>query len=150
VIPAAIADDLTARGYTVRRVTGEDRYATAAQLAAQHPRPGGTVYVADGVGLIDALGGAAAAAEQDGTVLLARSGRLPIATGKALLALAPSRVVVLGGEGVLSPAVMEQIVTLLPQAVVERVGGTNRFATSGQLAQHAFDSARSAVVASGD
>ncbi|GGK55682.1 cell wall-binding repeat-containing protein [Ornithinimicrobium pekingense] len=150
VIPPAIADDLTARGYTVRRVTGEDRYATAAQLAAQHPRPGGTVYVADGVGLIDALGGAAAAAEQDGTVLLARSGRLPITTGKALLALAPSRVVVLGGEGVLSPAVMEQIVTLLPQAAVERVGGTNRFATSGQLAQHAFDGARSAVVASGD
>lgn len=149
-VPQHIADDLTARGFTVTRVAGENRYGTAAELAVRGTAPGGTVYVADGVGLVDALGGSAAAAHQGGSVVLTRSTALPTATADALVALAPSRVVVLGGESVVAPAVVEQITALLPQVPVERIGGKNRYATSGMLATDAFDSARSAVVASGD
>ena len=149
-VPQPLVDGLTALGYAVTRVAGEDRYGTAAQLAVQGTAPGGTAYVANGIGLVDALGGSAAAAEQEGTVLLTRPDRLPTATAEALTSLAPARVVVLGGDVAVEPAVTEQISALLPTAEVARLGGRNRYATSALVATDAFESARSAVVASGD
>lgn len=70
-------------------------------------------------------------------------------TATALTALAPSRVVVLGGESAVSERVLEHVAATLPGAVVERVGGGNRYETSALLAVDAFDEASSAVVANG-
>lgn len=145
-----VVDRLTQAQLTVRRVEGPDRFATAAALTAERPSTGGTVYVADGLGLADALGGAAAAAEQDGVLLLTQPTSLPMVTYSTLRSLAPSRVVVLGGESAVSEPVRQQIADALPGAVVDRVGGTNRYATSGLLATDAFDTASSAVVANGN
>lgn len=149
-VPQRIVDELSAHGYAVTRVAGKDRYETAAHLTAQTTAPGRTVYVANGVSLVDALGGSAAAAELGGAVVLTRPTSLPSATAEALSVLAPSRVVILGGDTAVAPAVADQIETLLPAVEVERIGGHNRYATSALLATDAFDYASSTVVASGD
>ncbi|GAA5159796.1 cell wall-binding repeat-containing protein [Ornithinimicrobium tianjinense] len=145
----AVVEQLTGLGYAVRRVSGPDRYSTAATLATQGQESGGTVYLAEGQLLTDALGGAAAAAEADGTMLLTRPDGLPRVTAEALRTLSPARVVVLGQEGAVSEAVTQQLETVLPGVAVERVGGADRYATSALVAGDAFESADSAVVASG-
>ncbi|GAA1172002.1 hypothetical protein GCM10009584_11170 [Ornithinimicrobium humiphilum] len=146
-IAPSVVGQLTTAGYTVQRVHGSDRYETAAMLATQNGRPGGTVYLAAGTELADALSAAAAAAEQDAVVVLTQPGRLPSVTATALTTLQPSRVVVLGGELSVSEPVRAQVASLLPGAQVDRVGGGDRFETSALVAMDAFDSASAAVVA---
>ncbi len=150
-IAEGVAEDLVARGYAVRRVGGADRFVTAAMLATsvEQAPVAGTAYVASGVEVADALGGAAAAAEVDGSLLLTRPTGVPGATAAALRELGPTRVVVLGGEGAVGPQVLDQLRSVVPGASVERVGGSDRYRTSALVARDAFPTATSTVVASG-
>ncbi|AXH96795.1 cell wall-binding repeat-containing protein [Ornithinimicrobium avium] len=144
--------DLVARGFRVTRFAGADRYAVAAALSVEAAADGsvpGTVYLASGQELADALGGASAAAHHAGAVLLTRPGRLPAASADRLAELAPERVVVLGGGAAVSGAVVDEVRALLPAAQVDRIGGADRYATSALVADDAFGTVASAVAASG-
>lgn len=152
-ISATVAEQLAAHGLYVRRFEGPDRYAVAARLAQEAAADGSvpeTVYLASGEVLPDALSGAAAAAEQRGAVLLTRPGQLPAASAEQLGALDPARVVVLGGTAAVADTVVQEVAALLPGAVVDRIGGTNRYGTSALVAADAFGTASSAVAAAGD
>lgn len=128
-----VADTLRAAGYAVDRIAGDDRYATAADLAtAADPD---VVYLAGGGqpdpnrGWPDALSaGAAAAANDDEAVLLTRSNRLPSATAEALAAIDPSKVIIVGGERVVAADVASDVAAL--GLDVERVAGGDRFETN--------------------
>lgn len=89
------------RGYVttgqVTRLSGVDRYATAAAVAAHFPAGGEALYVASGQNFPDALAGAALAGSQGAPVLLVRSDAIPLSTQVPLDALDPQRIVVLGG-----------------------------------------------------
>ncbi len=151
-VSTAVEETLRARGLTVTRIAGGDRYEVAAAVSADAVARGlapRTVYVASGQVMSDALGGSAAAAEQQATMLLTRTGRVPETTAAQLSALRPSRVVVLGGERTVEPQVLDELRRLLPGAAVDRIGGRDRYEVSALAARDAFDSARSAVVASG-
>ena len=120
----------------VDRVSGADRYATAATLVrGLWAGEGGDVLLASGADFPDALSAAAAAGAIGAPVLLARRDAVPAATVDALRAVGPARVVLLGGEGVLSPAVEAQLRSALPGLEVSRVAGADRYATSGGIAQ---------------
>lgn len=152
--PSAVSPEveagLTAQGLTVRRVSGTDRYETTATLSREMPTsPGGTVYLANGRQLADALGGAAAAAQAGATMLLSQRNSVPPVTVQRLTELAPSRVVLLGGPGAVGDAVVTQLESLLPDAAVDRIGGRDRYETSALVASDAFDDAGSAVLAAG-
>lgn len=145
--------DLLARGFHVTRVGGADRYAVAAALSAEAAADGSvpaTVFLASGQELADALGGASAAAQQDGAILLTRHGRLPAPTTDALRTLDPARVVVLGGTATVGRGVVRALRDLLPRADVDRIGGADRYETSALVATDAFGSPSSAVAAAGD
>jgi putative cell wall-binding protein len=144
-VTAAVADVLALHGYTVDRLSGVDRYATAAAVAATWPAGTSTVYLASGSSFPDALSGGAAAASDGAPVLLTGATTLPPVTRSALQTLAPDRVIVLGGTGVVSTAVASSVQALLPSATVDRYFGADRFATSAAIAKAAWPSGADTV-----
>ena len=149
-VTPAVGRALEAEGYAVRRVSGTDRYDTAVQLSYEQQWHSGTVYLASGSNLTDALGGGAAAAHVEAPMLLTRTTALPPVTAARLAELAPQRVVVLGGTGAVAESVVQQAQQLLPGASIERIGGANRYQTSALIAMDAFEQSTTAVLAAGD
>lgn len=130
----------------VGRISGTDRYGTAAELSRRVFPTASTVYVASGVAFPDALSAAASAGHRDAPVLLTAPDRLPDATRAELLRLNPSRVVVAGGSAAVSEDVLSAIRTI---SSAVRVEGNDRYATSVAIARDAFGSASAVFLASG-
>lgn len=130
----------------VGRISGPDRYGTAAGLSRRVFPTASTVYVASGVTFPDALSAAASAGHRDAPVLLTAPDRLPDATRGELERLKPTRVVVAGGSAAVSDAVLSEIRTISPSF---RVEGDDRYATSVAIARDAFGSASAVFLASG-
>lgn len=93
----------------VLRISGADRYATAAQVAELFTADVSTVYIATGANYPDALAGGAAASYEDAPLLLVTYATIPTSTASELARLSPARIVVLGGTGVISDAVMDAL-----------------------------------------
>jgi putative cell wall-binding protein len=94
----------------VTRLSGADRYATAAAISAASFAPGVTAaYLAVGTGFPDALAGVPAAALDGAPILLTRTASLPDATVAELNRLRPGSVKILGGEGVVSATLEPQL-----------------------------------------
>ncbi|MCD2441353.1 cell wall-binding repeat-containing protein [Agromyces sp. SYSU K20354] len=134
VSDAVMASASAAAGVPAVRMSGPDRYATAAALsratfAANVP----IAYVATGANFPDALSAGAAAAQLGGPVLLTASTVLPAATRAELARLRPQRIVVVGGSGVVSSGVRDQLAGLAPQTV--RLGGVDRYETAMRVAR---------------
>jgi len=102
-VSAGVAERLGASGAEVTRLSGADRFATAAAIAdAAFPDGADTVYVATGAAFADALAGTPVAALSGAPVLLVTSDDVPTATAGALDRLDPASVVVLGGTAAVS------------------------------------------------
>lgn len=129
-----------ASGATVRRVSGTDRFATAAALAADwFGMEAPTVYVATGADFPDALAGVPAAAREAAPLLLVTRDQVPRATAETLARLQPTRVVLLGGTGAVSAATAERLRQIAdPPGGVQRLAGGDRFATAAVVARAAF------------
>ncbi len=125
---------MLAKGYIVIRLSGSDRYETAANIAKLVGCKG-TVYLASGYGEPDALAVAAFAAEQGNPILLTESSLLPAVTQTALQTLTPENVNILGGIGVVSTEIENLLQT---QYAVERWGGEDRYGTEQIIFQHLF------------
>jgi len=124
---------------SVRRVAGNDRYGTAAQVSAESFNPGVPVaYVATGADFPDALAAGPAAAQAGGPVLLTARSSLPAATINELLRLRPSQINVLGGTGAVSDAVIAALRQYATSGVVRRFAGADRFGTAAQLSSEVF------------
>ncbi|MFE6963807.1 cell wall-binding repeat-containing protein [Agromyces sp. NPDC057679] len=132
----------------VTRLEGEDRYQTAASISrASFPTAGVPVaYLASGGDFADALSAAPAAAKQGGPLLLTLKSSVPASTLAELKRLKPKQIVVVGGTGVISNGVASAVGAVAP---VSRIGGTDRYDTSRRLADHAFDTAAVAYIATG-
>lgn len=131
---------------TVDRISGENRYATAAALAAFF-EPEGTVFVANGGGFPDALAGGPVASRADSAILLVSKTDIPTDTRHALDELRPSRIKVLGGAAAVSQAVEDQLRRWAP---VDRIAGRNRYETAAAVTKSGFPSgARGVLVATG-
>ncbi|WP_256838141.1 S8 family serine peptidase [Ornithinimicrobium faecis] len=130
----------------IERVAGENRYETAAKIAAEYPDGVNTVYVMTGETFADALTGAAPASEGriPGTVnmftadgspapaLLVKADKVPAATRAALQAIDPDHLVILGGEEAISADVEAELATY---GEVDRVAGQDRYETATLLSQ---------------
>lgn len=133
----------TLQNVSVERVSGTNRYATAAELSrfwsdalwADGWVGEKLVVVASGAVFADALSGGAVAAAYGGPVLLTEHDRLPGATAAALTRLNPDYVIVLGGTLAVSQTVEHQLAeyTSAPDRVV-RVVGQDRYQVSAAAA----------------
>jgi putative cell wall-binding protein len=122
----------------VERVSGADRYATAAAVSQRFFAPAvPVVYVATGVNFPDALAAGPAAAVLGGPVLLTRPVGLPSATINELQRLQPGRIVVLGGPSAVSDAVITALANYTSGAVT-RIAGADRYATAVHLSAATF------------
>jgi hypothetical protein len=119
---------------TAVRVSGLDRYGTAASLSRRTFAPGVPVaYVATGADYPDALAAGAAGAQLGGPVLLTAQGALPPATLAELGRLQPQRIVVVGGAAVVSDGILNRAAGLARQAV--RLSGADRYQTAFAIAR---------------
>ncbi len=119
------------------RLSGGDRYATAAAISADtFGRGVPVVYVATGTDYPDALAAVPAAIKAGGPVLLTRKDSLPSATKVELARLDPKSIVVIGGTFAVSSTVQTQLGSYAPQ--VRRIAGSSRFATAAAVALDAF------------
>ncbi len=120
---------------TVTRITGADRYATAAAASKRWYGPGVVAaFIATGTGFADALAGTPPAAMADSPLLLVKPGSIPAATAAELQRLAPQRIYVLGGTGVVSAAVATQL-SFFTAGPVTRLAGADRYATGAAIAR---------------
>jgi putative cell wall-binding protein len=115
--PGAVSDSvgqaMSAYG-TVFRVSGPDRYSTAATLSAAVYPPGTpTVYVATGVAFPDALAGAAVAGMVEAPILLVTPTSVPASVSAEILRLGPGKIFVLGGTGAVSNGVSTALLGLI-------------------------------------
>ena len=138
---SAIADDvlshLRARGIDARRISGSDRYSTAAAVARTFLPQATGAYYASGQTYADALAGGAAAAHRRWPLLLTASDALPPSTP----VVAGDRIV-LGGTAVVSDRVRNQL-------DARRLSGADRYATGAAVALDAFPQARVTYLATG-
>jgi putative cell wall-binding protein len=137
VISANVANQLIPYSETgvVTRLSGSNRFATAAAISAATFEPGVSVaYVAYAYNFPDALAGAAAAGSIRGPVLLANTtGALNPSTVAELQRLKPYRIVVLGSTGVISDSVKNSLIPYTQSGLVTRLSGSGRFATAAAI-----------------
>ena len=120
------------------RLSGANRYATAAAVSRAHFAPNVPVaYVATGLTFPDALAAGAAAGLQGGPILLTEQSRLPGQTRDELARLRPARIVVLGGTAVVSAAVASAV-DAYTAGPVTRLAGADRYATAVAVSQATF------------
>jgi len=134
-VGAPVATALTALGCSVERISGQDRYSTAAAIAQRvAARVGATprVALATGANFPDALAGSGLAAAAGMPILLTRPDSLPLATTIALRAMNASTTIVLGGTG----AVSERVVADLPAPL--RLAGPDRYSTAKAIAEYSY------------
>ncbi|HZQ85876.1 MAG TPA: cell wall-binding repeat-containing protein [Acidimicrobiales bacterium] len=134
-ISANVAAQITALGFTVARLAGGDRFATAVTVAQALPSVA-TVLEATGLNFPDALAAGAAAAAGGGAVLLTNGATMPGSTATYLAQSSVARFAV-GGAAAAADASATPLV------------GADRYATAVRVAQRFFPGPTAVGIASG-
>ena len=144
-VSAAVLDQITALDPSpaVRRIAGEDRFATAVAIASELDglaawcgTDENAALLANGSDhLLGYLVGAGPLAHRlEMPMLLTHSGVLPSSTSNFLRERDIDRVVILGGTNIVGATVLEQLGTAGVN-VIERIGGTSAAATAAAVAK---------------
>lgn len=134
-IPSAIETALKT-SYAVKRVSGANRYATAANVAREIERFGGNTteaYFVRGDGFADALAVSPFAYGMATPVLLVQTNNVPADTAAAIDDLGVSYGMIAGGASAVSVDVEDDLETLTG-APLDRWAGVNRYATAALVA----------------
>jgi putative cell wall-binding protein len=151
--PGVISDSVAlllgsyVNGGSVVRVAGNDRYDTAARVAANFPAPVDVVYVASGHGFADALAAGPAAGSYGGPLLLVEPNGIPASTAAELDRLDPEFIAIAGDTQVVSAGVEAQLAAYAPNVV--REAGGDRYATSVAVSAGTFETAPEVFLATG-
>lgn len=134
----SVVSELRDHAPTVDRLSGADRYATAAAVSASHYPPGVVIaYVTSGTSTPDALAAGAPAVGKGPVLLVTRDG-IPAPTAAELHRLEPGNIVIVGGTAAVSDDVRERL-GIYTAGSVSRRSGPNRFATSAVASLGEFD-----------
>lgn len=128
----------------VDRIGGADRYATSVLVARAFPS-GRRVTMASGARFPDALSGGALAGSQGGPLVLTRPDGLPPVVSQHLRQQSPAGITLLGGLASVGSPVEKRLREIAP---TRRVGGLDRYDTSGRIAS-LFSAPTSSYLASG-
>ena len=140
-ISTAVTDTLTAAGYTVVRVSGADRYATADAVAAQMKLQGTigtlsgykTCMLASGTSWADAAA-ASGFAYAKVTPIFLTAATLSAGTSAGMKAAGCQQVYVLGGTSAVSASAATDALAVSTVVVAPRLSGADRYATATAMA----------------
>jgi putative cell wall-binding protein len=138
-ISEQVRRDLEARGVTVRRIGGTNRFATAARIAEELPSTSEVLLTEGGNrdparGWPDALSASGLAAARRLPILLATRDTLPAETARALRGSVD--VTIVGGRAAIGDAVAGEVDRRA--RTVRRIAGSTRYATSVAVAEEAI------------
>lgn len=123
------------RSGEVTRLSGADRYKTSAAIAATYPSGLERVYVATGRDYPDALAGGALAGRLDVPVIYTSPDGIPPAVAEQLERINPGKIVVLGGTSAVPEKQIGQLRQYTRSGTVDRIAGSDRYATSALIAK---------------
>lgn len=129
-----VKEELEALGLEVERVEGNNRFETAVAVAKKADTGAKTAIVTNYIALSDALVAGPVAYLNKYPILLVYPDKVGDVTAKAIKDLGIENVIIVGGTGVVSDAVKEELEDLV-SGNVTRLGGTNRYATSLEVAK---------------
>jgi putative cell wall-binding protein len=130
-VSQGVADKLKSLGLQVERITGNNRYATAAAIAAKGG-PADTAIVVSGFAPADSLVAGSLAFSEKYPILLVDKNSVPAETKKAVVDLGIEKIIVIGGENAVSKAVYNEL------GAEERYAGQSRIKTSLEVAEKLF------------
>ena len=144
-VSAAVLDQVTALDPSpvVRRIAGEDRFATAVAIASELDGPAAWCGTDENAALLAngsdhllgyVVGAGPLAHRLEMPILLTNSGVVPSSTSEFLRVRDIDRVVILGGTSVVDATVLEQLGTAGVNSI-ERIGGTSAAATAAAVAR---------------
>ncbi|MGC1208298.1 MAG: cell wall-binding repeat-containing protein, partial [Ornithinimicrobium sp.] len=132
----------------VSRISGADRYETAAEISSLYPT-GGDVYITTGENYPDALAAGARAGSRNDPILLTRAGSLPSSTIAELKRIKPYRVYIVGGKAAVNSSVYRTLQTYTGSGGVTRLSGEDRYETASAVATTFNKGASVAYIATG-
>jgi putative cell wall-binding protein len=140
--------------FEVDRISGPDRFATAAAVSKRIVASGTrapVVYLTNAFDFPDALAAGPAAMRAGGVILPVDPDALPGIIASELGRLRPERVVIAGGKGAVSESVRAAVKKVVPDAATVRLGGASRYETADLIVRDAFAErgSRFAIVATG-
>jgi hypothetical protein len=118
----------------IRRVSGPNRYATAAAVSASVPGTAPAVVIATGEKFPDALSASALAGAVDVPLLLVSRASIPASVTAELTRLQPKKAYIIGGPSSVDTAVADALAAPPYSLDVTRVAGSNRYDTSRKVA----------------
>lgn len=131
--------------YSVRRISGEDRYDTAI-LANEYTLNKDIVYLASGESFADSLSASALAARKSSPLLLTESNTLTSRSLSAIKAWSSKKIVLVGGVNSISSEIEEKLKSLGLE--VTRISGEDRYETSVKISN--TTSSNGLILASGE
>ncbi len=134
-VSQGVENKLKNLGLQVERITGQNRYATAAAIAAKGG-PADTAIVLSGFAPADSLVAGPLAFGNRYPILLVDKNSVPAETKKAIADLGIKNIIVIGGENAVSKAVYSEL------QAKERYAGQSRIETSLDVAEKAFAEAK--------
>lgn len=117
----------------VGRLSGSDRYDTAATISLVGWDTAEAVFLARGDDYADALAGVPLAYALEAPMLLTQKNRLPDVTKEEILRLQATSVYILGGTGAVSQGVENELSAMGLRII--RISGNNRYATAAAVAR---------------
>ena len=148
---SAVSDEvvkkLRANGMQVQRIQGQNRYETAANIAATAVETSEKAFLASGNDFADALSISSYAAANGIPLLLTAPDKLPEATSKALKTLGVTEITLIGGEKAISAKVEQELEKAGYK--VDRLSGEDRYKTNITILENLAFDLDQAVIATG-
>ena len=115
------------------RLSGSDRFATAAEISKASFTKADTVILTFGYSFADALAGVPLATKLNAPILLTEKDTLPKTTLAEIKRLGAKKVIILGGTTAVSEKVEKALAN--KKLTTERIAGNTRFATATAIAE---------------
>ena len=136
VVSSNVLDHLTScTDGTVTRISGHDRYATAAAVSRAAFESASDVYLAVGTSYPEAVAAGPIAALRNAPLLLTRTDSLPAVTRAEIQRLGATQVIILGGTGSIASSVEADLAT---SYTVTRITGADRYSTVAAISASYF------------
>lgn len=148
-VSGAVVNKLTLQGIHVERINGNDRFATANQIARalKNKSNYSEAIIVNAFSHPDALSAGAYAAKNEIPILYTAPGALDASTLDLLSSMKVTKAIIVGGTERISTNIEKQLSGLSIQS--NRIAGQDRYDTSAQFASAYFANASMVVLANG-